>query len=361
MDEQEVERLLYSGESDALDFKRDQYPLTNNDEKGELVKDILAFANSWRTTEAFILVGVDETKVAGKSTLVGVSTHLKDSDIQQLVNSKTNRKVTFIYEPVSFQGYDIGVIMVPVQERPSVLTGNFGKLSKDTVYVRRGSSTDTAGATEILNMARASISPSFTLELADIENRQRLGTSITLNSTIVTYDNDKIPLKRFAPFSPQVMLGLGNTHYYRHLARYIAEVDLLSEIGFYVRNEGSVLAPNVRVVIQASVDPTIAICDSGQYPEHPDDSGPRLSFLDKVDIKVHGAEWTLNAEFGSIQPKASAWSIGSFYIGATKNTKLDLVASIYADNLPNPVVIPLTIKIDVDERNLDLSELEIEP
>lgn len=125
--------------------------------------------------------------------------------------------------------------------------------------------------------------------------------SITLNSTIVRYDNDKIPLKRFAPFSPQAMLGTGNTHYYRHLARYIAQVDLLSEVGFYVRNEGSVLAPNVRIVIQGSVDPTITICDSGQYPEHPDHSGPRLSFLDKVDIDVHGANWTLNAEFKSIK------------------------------------------------------------
>lgn len=48
MNEQEIERLLYSGESDELDFKRDQYTLMNNDEKCELIKDILAFANSWR-------------------------------------------------------------------------------------------------------------------------------------------------------------------------------------------------------------------------------------------------------------------------------------------------------------------------
>lgn len=68
MDEHEMERLLYSGESDELDFKRDQYRLTNNDQKGEFIKDILAFANSWRTTDGFILIGIDETKVAGRST-----------------------------------------------------------------------------------------------------------------------------------------------------------------------------------------------------------------------------------------------------------------------------------------------------
>ena len=40
MDEQEIERLLYSGESDALDFKRDQYPLTNNDEISRTVGEL---------------------------------------------------------------------------------------------------------------------------------------------------------------------------------------------------------------------------------------------------------------------------------------------------------------------------------
>ena len=92
------ERLLHEVEGPRLDFKRDQYPLTSNAEKGEFVKDILAFANSWRTTDAFILVGVEETKVAGKSTLVGVSTHLKDSDIQQLVKNLKQGNTTSLYK-----------------------------------------------------------------------------------------------------------------------------------------------------------------------------------------------------------------------------------------------------------------------
>jgi hypothetical protein len=45
-----VERLLYEEESSELDFKREQYRFigASDNDKGELLKDVLAFANSWR-------------------------------------------------------------------------------------------------------------------------------------------------------------------------------------------------------------------------------------------------------------------------------------------------------------------------
>jgi len=59
-----MESLLHEDESSALDCKRDQYPFAgaSNDDKSELLKDILAFANSWRRTTGYILIGVDEVK-----------------------------------------------------------------------------------------------------------------------------------------------------------------------------------------------------------------------------------------------------------------------------------------------------------
>ena len=43
------ERLLHEDESTTLDFKRDQYRFTKatEQEKSELLKDILGFANAW--------------------------------------------------------------------------------------------------------------------------------------------------------------------------------------------------------------------------------------------------------------------------------------------------------------------------
>ena len=47
MNNELMERLLWDGESHCLDYKRDQYPFTSatDEHKGELLKDILAFAN----------------------------------------------------------------------------------------------------------------------------------------------------------------------------------------------------------------------------------------------------------------------------------------------------------------------------
>jgi hypothetical protein len=59
MDAQLFEKLLKEPESQTLDFKVDQYSFkgATDDEKSELLKDILAFVNVWRETDAYILIG----------------------------------------------------------------------------------------------------------------------------------------------------------------------------------------------------------------------------------------------------------------------------------------------------------------
>ena len=140
--------LLYEDEGSTLDFKREQYTCATDEQKGELIKDILAFTNAWRHAEAYILIGVAETP-GSYATVIGVTDHLKDADLQQLVNSKTNQPVTFSYRSVRLDGKSIGVLHIPVQDRPRFITRRFGKLSADTVYLRRGSSTAVARPDEI--------------------------------------------------------------------------------------------------------------------------------------------------------------------------------------------------------------------
>lgn len=68
------ESLLYSSESDTLDFKLCQYHFDDKEKKAEFLKDILAFANSWRKTDAYILIGVKDVP-GGKSEVVGEESH----------------------------------------------------------------------------------------------------------------------------------------------------------------------------------------------------------------------------------------------------------------------------------------------
>ena len=158
LDIEQLERLLNQEESLTLDFKQNQYPFERADEavKGELLKDILAFANATREDTAYILIGVKEVK-GRRNLVVGVDQFLDDAQIQQFVNSKTQRPVEFSYQYISIENRTIGVIEIPVQSRPIYLKKKFGKVGAREVYVRRGSSTEVASPDEIAQMGNTNI------------------------------------------------------------------------------------------------------------------------------------------------------------------------------------------------------------
>jgi len=167
MDESLFEKLLLKGESETLDFKRDQYRFegASDEDKSELLKDVLAFANAWRDENAYILIGVKWIS-GGRARRHGLRHHLEDASLQQFVNSKTQKPVTLRYESIEINGLSFGVISIPLQERPVYLKKPFGKLKEHAVYVRRGSSTDVAEPDEIARMGalRApAISPAFSV------------------------------------------------------------------------------------------------------------------------------------------------------------------------------------------------------
>lgn len=149
-----IEELLNEEETSTLDFKGDQYPfigVTDDQIKSELLKDILAFANAWGRNERYILLGINKTQ--GQRGLVkGIDHHIDDAQLQQFVNHKTQRPLTFSYIAYPFEGKQIGIIRISLQQRPFFIKKDFGKLKKDIVYVRRGSSTDIADPDEIARM-----------------------------------------------------------------------------------------------------------------------------------------------------------------------------------------------------------------
>ncbi len=92
------EHLLYEEEGTGIDFKKEQYRFSKatDEERSELVKDVLGFANAWRRTKAYILVGVQEVR-GGRSNLIGIpaSEQLDDHSLQQFINNLVNTPVRF--------------------------------------------------------------------------------------------------------------------------------------------------------------------------------------------------------------------------------------------------------------------------
>ena len=83
----QIKTLCIQGESNRLDFKRDQYRFDNaaDGNKAELLKDILSFANTFRGEPGYILIGVEEQESKiGKVVGVEKSQVIDGSKIQQL-------------------------------------------------------------------------------------------------------------------------------------------------------------------------------------------------------------------------------------------------------------------------------------
>lgn len=152
-------QLCMEGESNHLDYKREQYPFVGVSvpEKAELLKDVLAMANAFRHETAYILIGVGQ-QPDGRGQIVGIKKDkfIDDAKLQQFINEKTNRVVEFSSYSVEIDGERvIQVIEIPVQrERPYYPQNRLGEVGEKTVFVRVGSSTRLAIPDEIARMGK---------------------------------------------------------------------------------------------------------------------------------------------------------------------------------------------------------------
>lgn len=363
-----IEQLLNESESPTLDFKRDQYPFVGatNEQKSELLKDILAFANAWRRTDAYILIGVDEQR-GKRAKVVGITEHLEEANLQQFVNSKTNKPIDFSYEEVIFEGKQLGIIKILLQERPFFIKNNFGKLKKGIVYVRRGSSCDKANPDEIASMGEAKIegklTPMLTLEFGIRATQKTIGQNIRLESNVYLLpEASVIPQINMSTYIGRYGITIPpDPDYYREFASYIRQVGILKPVSFAIKNLSGTLAVNTIIDINKTKEEGLFISQYSpsppKYHRFPTARDIDTSeFLKNISVNDRKEHWQILAETGNIQPKATAWS-DPFYIGGNRNFSFELEAKIYADNLATPLNVPLSMTIETQEQSMNLEEL----
>ena len=355
--------LLYEDEGSTLDFKSEQYHLATNEEKGELIKDILAFTNAWRHADAYILIGVKENP-NGRATVVGITGHLKDANLQQLVNSKTNQPVTFSYRATRLEGENVGVLHIPVQDRPRFITRPFGKLLENTVYLRRGSSTAVALPDEIARMGAAptpQASPLLELHFADTTQRRLTGRTQAIHGTCLDIrGSEAIPdYKEPSPPIPTLSSDRINTEFLRELACYVWAQHLCTTLQFAIINSGSVVAIDVRVELTVK-SPHAVLFDEHSWPKEPQ---PRRDYFadsslsvfrmkgdDDITVQKLPDYSLVNIRTNKIQPKETKWIDSLLYLGSHASGDIVLDAKITADNVHTPQPAQLKITCTTEHR-----------
>ena len=132
--------LAKTPEQAVFDWKQDFVHPTDDEARGELIKDIAAIANASALSYGFIFYGVDPRR---PEPLVGITKSYDDSRLQQLIQGKLEPAPSFLYYEVSAGPKTVAVIQVaPSKKRPYIIRADIGRIRKGQIVIRRGSSTD---------------------------------------------------------------------------------------------------------------------------------------------------------------------------------------------------------------------------
>ncbi len=380
-----IEELLFEEESSTLDFKQEQYAYANaNDyQKSELLKDILAFSNAWRRNDAYILIGVEEVK-GGKGIVLGIDNDLDDADLQQFVNSKTQRPLIFEYKNILIDGKKIGIIKIPINERPIYLNKDYGKLKKHSVYIRRGSSTDIATPDEVAKMGASNQSekniPILELAFANADTKLCIGENFDMTSKVLKLpENTEIPdyqeSKSYHSFDILASHRTINKHYYRELVNFYYSKTVRQPISFCISNLSDFTATDIKIeMIVDNDDDNIHFLLEDELPEEPYASYDHFSNLhnikslpehmadmqNKPDITIKhiGNTWHIDIMFQKVRAGQTVFTKDTVYFYSTKSEEVNFIYNIFADNLPSPIKGNLSINVNVLKWESSLEEIQ---
>lgn len=366
-DEALIERLLYQGEGDALDFKLQQYAFeaADNDAKSELLKDIVAFANSWRESTAYILIGVRDNP----REVVGIDRDIDDSRLQQFINGKLNRPLRFEYRSVFYGDKTLGLYVIHVQARPFYAIKDFGRVMKDTVYVRRGSSTDIAKPDEIAKMGAATSAahaPRLNVKIVCRRSGCEPGGSLQASYTklqlpgtseIPDYTSGRMGNLRIADPTE-------NRNYYRQVAPFLAEKIGLVPIQLLIENFGDAYADGVKVTLRVKVSDGFRVMVGSDLISKPSTTWAGIvpAIMSRsvrepaVTVRIDGDLYVATFTLGKVQAGAAEWTETLYFLHPPEALG-DLDVVVHADQLRGPLTFKIPTAFDVSHAQLSVDQL----
>jgi len=353
-----LQQLLYRSEGVDLDFKQAQYRFIGGDEavKSELLKDILAIANSWRDGTGYILIGFKDRR-PDPAEVVGIDTseRIDDAQLQQFVHGKVSPNLNFKYEERMFEGKRVGIISIPVQPRPFYISTKYGRVKSNVVYLRRGSSTAEASPLEVMKMgevAKVADAPQVTIDVLNVDNGEH---SLSANLRFLQYG--ELRDYKEAPKTIGILPVLGtfaNSDYYRELASYAAFTAGSLTLKLRIGNHSAFPLKNCKFEfrILPQVVPHLIVPES-DYPDKPkrtvgySKNLPFFETLDKQVIRLRkkGPEVTGYARLDTIL-SGDEFVSEEFMIQLFEPCEFDLEVKVLAEQLSPPFIKKIAFTVD---------------
>ncbi|MDX9990401.1 ATP-binding protein [Thiothrix unzii] len=381
------EDLLYENESATLDFKREQYRFNNENDfiKSELLKDILAFANAWRRTDAHILIGVQENKDT-KALTLGINEDLDDAQIQQFFNEKTQIPINFTYKTIILEHKKVGVIEITHTKRPVFLKKDYGKLKKNVVYIRRGSSTTEASPDEIFDMGKKdsenTSTPTLNINFSNNEEKTIQGDTIELDAidigssiykNISDFDGDHDNSYFGDQYRVILNIGTPNREYYRKLFLHYHVKKKINKLNFSIANTSPIVATGISILLIAKKTEECSFIKNKDIPQKIEKYHNHLTAIIKTQATINtkklmqkiepliieetSQEWHITMNIEKILPKSIIYFEEPIFLLSNKSHSSTLSATIYGDNIPLPIKKDLLINCNVKHEKFSLNDV----
>ena len=180
--------LLALTEVRKVDYKRDQYPLDDENLKSKFIKDIVCIANA-PGDDGYILLGVKSEKGKPRE-VISISHHYDSSDLEAIVNGVIDPPIQFEYYPLNYEGTECALFYIPRSKaKPHWPKRDYGKLGRHIIYTRRSSGNREASIQEIREMCVE------TMQLSDIAHRKiRVSPHVVDELRDMSLDDRKIAM-----------------------------------------------------------------------------------------------------------------------------------------------------------------------
>lgn len=367
--DQLLEQLRYKGEGADLDYKSERPPFAkaSDDDKSEFLKDILALANAHREGTAYILFGFKEN-IPHPAEVAGLPADgaIDDARIQQFVNEKLETKLLFRYEERLFDGKHVAVLSIPKQPRPFYLIKPYGKLAKETVYVRRGSATGIASLREVATMGAANAAkPEPLLELQLLGDNGR--PLPRLLERVFYKFPDELPDYESDSSDP-FEISYDNHEFYRDGAEYKSVMGRIVTLSFILTNRSDFAISNAKleVFIETPDGACAGMMRFDHLPYEPEPLG-HSSYVafptvverlkERVYVDERGGRPVGHILLGTIRPGEEARCEQDIAILPSASGDYGLSVRILANEVGTPIEIRHALSIGGAVEELDLDGL----
>lgn len=361
----QLEELCSRGEGHDLEYKAERYPFSkaSDEEKSELLKDILAMGNTQRDGTAYILIGFKENP-PHPASVVGLMPDATwdDARLQQFVNEKLESKLNFKYEEQMYDGKHVAVISIPKQIRPFFLNKDYGKLAKGVVYVRRGSATGIASAREIYQMGVRDYSKGDALIDVIILNENNLPLEGHFVRNFIEFDELPDFAWESSGFMSPPRFSAANRHYWRQLAEYYVARERLVYVRLTVTNRSQFALSNVKVEVTLNEinGQGFKILTASDLPQYPNEEwGALVAAGDpRIEVDEDGPEPVLIVQIGNLLPDETRRTPEDMVFLPEGPGEFTMKLRVLAGELFPPLIIKWSLSIAGESKRLTIDDLE---